>query len=458
MRDIQKFGRRLLKTNGIVSVWRGPFFCVVVAEPELAECISKLCLEKDDIMRSCLQPVLGNCNFNGPVSIWRTRRKYLVPPFSPKYLKTFVRVFNEQSQLLADILKPSLGKTVPIYGHAFKYATENLCQTTLGVRLDLQKFPHHQFIDGLETMSYLCGQKFFKPWLQLDFLYKRLPAWKVTQDVVRYNDNFVNKVISIKKQEMQNYNQSNENDADRIKPFLEQIIEAAGVEGEYGELELKEETLGVTIAGMDTSASAVGFVASMLAQHPDVQEKVYQELMGVFEGDEPVRPDHLSRLPYLDAVIRETLRLYPPVPVITRQADRDTELPNGVVLPEGTRIMIHLWAINRHPAYWGPDADQFKPERFLNYTPKHPAQLATFSIGPRACIGFKYAAMSMATLFSTLLRRFRLSPAPRSGTVPQAGPVGACEQDGMRLTFAISMKEAENFPIMLMPRKTSLIS
>ncbi|KAI5651981.1 cytochrome p450 domain-containing protein [Phthorimaea operculella] len=418
----------------------------VVGEPVLAEYISKACLEKDDVMRKCFQPVLGNTNFNAPVPIWRVRRKYLVPPFSPKYLKTFVKMFSEQSQLFADILKPSTGKTVALFDYAFKYATENLCQTTLGVALDLQKFPHHTFIDGLEKLSYTTGERFFKPWLQIDFLYKLLPAWKLVEDVMQYNDEFVNKIISTKKEEMQNKLQSGDT-REKVKPFLEQIIEAAG-DGVYGDLELKEETIGVTIAGMDTSASAIGFVAAMLAQHPDVQEKVYEEITEVFEGDEPVRHDHLTRLPYLDAVVKETLRLFPPVPVITRQADRDTKLPNGVVLPAGTAIIIHLWAINRHPEYWGPDAEEFKPERFLNFTPKHDAQLATFSMGPRACVGFKYAAMSLATLITTLLRRYRFSAAPRNG------PAGACEEDGLRLNYAISMKETNNFPILLLPRKS----
>ncbi|GBP58577.1 Cytochrome P450 4V2 [Eumeta japonica] len=130
----------------------------------------------------------------------------------------------------------------------------------------------------------------------------------------------------------------------------------------------------------------------------------FSEIFGAMER--PVTKDDLSKMRYCDAVINETLRLYPPVPVIMRYADRDLQL-DGCTIPRGATCAISVWGAGR-AACWGADADQFRPERWfdtLRLPP--PSAFSPFSYGRRSCIGKRYAMALMKTILVHLLRRFK---------------------------------------------------
>nr|CAB3514236.1 unnamed protein product [Spodoptera littoralis] len=199
----------------------------------------------------------------------------------------------------------------------------------------------------------------------------------------------------------------------------------------------------IMVAGNDTSAVGTSFISLILSRHPEVQEKVYEELQEVFgDSDRLATFEDLLRLKYLDAVIRETLRLYPPVPIIVRKVENHVQLPSGITLVPGTGVLVNIWALHRNPRYWGDDAEHFRPERFLDTPLQHPAAFMAFSNGPRNCAGYQYAMLSMKTVLSTVLRRFKFLPAVASdGSFPP-----------LRLTFDLMMKDENNFQIRLEPR------
>jgi len=171
----------------------------------------------------------------------------------------------------------------------------------------------------------------------------------------------------------------------------------------------------------------------VLAIHPDVQEKLRAEILAVADHFDH---DTLVGLPYLDAVVREVLRLYPPVaPFIFRKAAADAVLPlsvpitgvdetvmRSITVPKGTSIYISVAAANHNKEIWGEDALQFRPERWthgktdsvLTKLPGVYANTMTFSGGGRSCIGFKFAQLEMKVVLCVLLRAFKLStPDPR---------------------------------------------
>ncbi|KAI5630976.1 cytochrome p450 domain-containing protein [Phthorimaea operculella] len=453
MKSLQSFGETVIKNKGVVSAWLGHHFFVVVADPVLAEHVAKECLEKDDIMKKCLKPALGNCNFNAPVPIWRVRRKNLVPLFRPKNLKQYERVFTEQSNILADKLRPSVQQPVELYHFFMRYTLETLYQTVLGLELNVQNTPHHPFTESLHKITFLIGERFLKPWLQVECFYKLTPAYRQFQKIMDYANGVMDEINQFKRKEIEARTGHHE-DPKEVKCIGEQMMEVG-----YSDQELREEALSVSVAGVDTSAVTAGFVTLMLARHPYVQDKLYAELSEVFEKDELVTTDHLPRLKYLDAVIKETLRLFPPVPVVTRQTDKDCKLPSGVVLPAGCGILLHLWAMNRHPQYWGPDANQFRPERFLSEGPEpheQPAQSASFSLGPRNCVGYKFALMSLTTLFATLLRRYRILPATTPGKESgnESGNASKLNAEhDLRLSYGVTVKDADNCTVILQLRE-----
>ncbi|KAI8428772.1 hypothetical protein MSG28_007447, partial [Choristoneura fumiferana] len=175
------------------------------------------------------------------------------------------------------------------------------------------------------------------------------------------------------------------------RTFLEMMIMGSGGERGYTDLELREEVLVIILAGTDTSAVGASYASVLLSRFPNVQEKVYEELQDVFgDSDRPLTVQDLPNLKYLDAVMKETLRMYPPVPVTVREVHNDVVLPSGVTLVDGVSIFNNIWGIHRNPKYWGADADVFRPERFLD--------------------GYNYAMMSMKTVIANLVRAYKVLP------------------------------------------------
>jgi len=201
------------------------------------------------------------------------------------------------------------------------------------------------------------------------------------------------------------------------------------------EAELVGQMTTLIFAAMDTTSGALARILSTLAEHSDVQDKLRKELTEARQGKGDLDYDDLSSLPYLDAVCRETLRLYPPVPYVTREARRDIVIPlskpitgkNGtdiyeIHIPNGTSIIVGVLGANRNPEIWGSDAYKWRPERWLSPLPDSVTQARmpgiyshtmSFLGGGRACIGFKFSQLEMKAVLSVLVESFRFSSADK---------------------------------------------
>lgn len=167
--------------------------------------------------------------------------------------------------------------------------------------------------------------------------------------------------------------------------------------------------------GHDTTSSALTFCLHLISRHPIVQAELFEEIRKVLgdDKDRPVTQRDLGELKYLECVIKESLRLYPTVPLIGRNFEEDVNL-RGKLIPEGTNITIGIYIMQRDPKYF-PDPDSFRPERFLNEYIEggeklNPYVYVPFSAGPRNCIGQKFAILEMKSTISKILRHFELLP------------------------------------------------
>lgn len=163
------------------------------------------------------------------------------------------------------------------------------------------------------------------------------------------------------------------------------------------------------LAGHDTTAVSLAWTMHFLAKHPEVQEKARREAFDVLKGKTDPDADDLERVPYINAVISESLRLRPPVyNLISREAAVDTEL-DGYAIPKGTGISLHIGAINRHPEVWENPLD-FNPDRFLQDKQPRVFNYLPFSAGPRRCLGDKFSLLEQRTLLLKLLTQFQVLP------------------------------------------------
>ncbi|KZV68237.1 cytochrome P450 [Peniophora sp. CONT] len=195
------------------------------------------------------------------------------------------------------------------------------------------------------------------------------------------------------------------------------------------------------IAGHETSSTALAWCLYAISQAPEVQEKLRRELLAMGTDVTPSL-DELAALPYLDAVVRETLRVYGPLTTTLRAASRDDVLPiskpfkdssgkirTEIRIAKGNRIIIPLMAMNQSQALWGNDAFEFKPERWEKAStgtegvPGVWGNSSSFGYGPRACIGFRFAVDEMKVFLYTLVRAFEFEPATSPGDVARTGTV-----------------------------------
>eukprot|EP01121_Diplochlamys_sp_Union-15-3_P014409 TRINITY_DN4588_c0_g2_i2.p1 TRINITY_DN4588_c0_g2~~TRINITY_DN4588_c0_g2_i2.p1 ORF type:complete len:219 (+),score=33.97 TRINITY_DN4588_c0_g2_i2:210-866(+) len=172
----------------------------------------------------------------------------------------------------------------------------------------------------------------------------------------------------------------------------------------FTDSEIFDQTITFLLAGHETTSVGIAWTLYCLSQHPDVADKVQKELSEVLAKEE-LQWETLDKLNYLGNVIKETLRLYPPAPIITRDAVKD-DIIKGVRIPAKTAIIMSPGVMHKLPQYW-EDPLKFDPDRWdrkndtvTNFT------YMPFITGPRSCIGNKFASIEMKTILAVLLSKF----------------------------------------------------
>ena len=183
--------------------------------------------------------------------------------------------------------------------------------------------------------------------------------------------------------------------------------------------QVRDQLVTFVVAGHETVASALAWAWALLAAHPDVLDRLRAEADDVLgPGDEPPTLETLRRLRFARAVFDETLRLYPPAWLITRNAVDDDVLA-GVHVPAGALVIISPWLLHRHPDRW-PDPDRFDPDRFLDGTADRESFIA-FGAGLRQCIGKDFAYVEGTLMLARLAQRCTVA-FPPGGGIPAASP------------------------------------
>jgi len=163
-------------------------------------------------------------------------------------------------------------------------------------------------------------------------------------------------------------------------------------------------------AGSDTSSTSIEWAMSEVLRNPPVLKKIQEELERVVGMGRMVHESDLPRLVYLQAVVKETLRLHPPGPLLLPHISMDTCNVLGYKIPSGTRLLVNVWAIGRNPKSWGEDAESFKPERFMEAgfldAKVENFEWIPFGAGRRGCPGQQMAMIVVEFAVAQLLHCF----------------------------------------------------
>ncbi|KAJ7358620.1 cytochrome P450 [Mycena albidolilacea] len=262
-----------------------------------------------------------------------------------------------------------------------------------------------------------------------------IPTLRKARDITDFTTATAQKLVSDRKQAIREGTLDLDEDSRDIMALLMNSSQKMADEGgmHLTDEELTASTSMIIFAATDTTSSSMNRLWHLIAQYPDVQENLRAEILA-----EPETMDHdtLVALPYLDAVVREVLRLYPPIsPTASRDTVEDSILPlstpiigvdgtamSTINVPKGTPISIAIAASNHDKQIWGEDALEFRPERWINGKAESVTtklcgiygNTMTFLGGGRSCIGFKFAQLEMKVVACVLLRAFKFSePDPR---------------------------------------------
>ncbi|CAB4387314.1 unnamed protein product [Rhizophagus irregularis] len=177
--------------------------------------------------------------------------------------------------------------------------------------------------------------------------------------------------------------------------------------------ELKNQIMTFLMAGHETTSIAISWALYLLAQHPHEQDKLREELVKAFPDKSNFNPtyDEINSLEYLNCVIKENLRLIPPVPVVSRFNVKD-EVFGEYMIPKNTETLIGMSVLQRSTELWGPTAENFDPKRWLDPSTTNAANLnyLPFLNGPRGCIGNKVALAEAKIILGMLIRNFVFQP------------------------------------------------
>ncbi|CAG9860044.1 unnamed protein product [Phyllotreta striolata] len=387
---------------------------LVVADPKFVEYIlsSQKLIDKSTY-HAFLDSWIGTGLVTGGGAKWRRHRRLIAPSFHFSILRDFIDVFESVGDVFIKKLNKEVGKkSVNISPLVSLCTLDIICEATMGVKLNAQTEVSSDYINAVKTMCKIFISRLFFPIPK--YLYWLTPNYYAERKAVKILHNYSDTVVrnKIKENSVVTAENYDGNDVDEKKKlaFLDHLLNINAKGEVLTTAELREEIDTVMFAGHDTVSATISFALYCLAQHPEIQEKVVEEQKAIFSDFKhgKVTLENINEMNYLELVIKECLRLYPPVPFLGRLFSEEVEW-EGNVFPQGLNVMISIYAIHRNEEVF-PDAEKFYPERFVESSKINSYNYLPFSIGPRNCIGQKFAMLELKTILSKVIRNFRIFP------------------------------------------------
>ncbi|CAH0727379.1 unnamed protein product, partial [Brenthis ino] len=358
---------------------------------------------------------------------WHQRRKLLTPAFHFNVLTNFKGVIEDNCDKFVENLKAEANQTkTRILPYINEFALNSICETAMGTKLDEESTNFGKlYKDSIYKIGQYAVYRAQRVWMYPSFIFNLTKIGRKQKQILNNLTSFRNRVIEKRRNrndtinmhfvdELNADNEENVHLNEKKKMAMLDLLIKAEKDGAIDSQGIGEEVDTFMFGGHDTSANALQFTMMLLANHPDVQDKVVEECDLIFgSSDCSLTMADLAQMKYLECCIKESLRLYPPLPVITRRNNEPLKLGDYEV-PAGTECAILIFDLHRRIDQF-VEPQEFRPERFLVEPTWHPYAYIPFSAGPRNCIGQKFAMMELKLALSAVLRRYRLLPV----TTPQ---------------------------------------
>lgn len=384
----------------LVRLRFGPFWFHLLSSPEQAYSVL---VEKNKHYSKrtpgykMLQTALGDGLVTSEGELWRRQRRIAQPAFNKGQIAGLTEVMREAAQDQGDAWEDVARRGVIVdVAHEMSAVTLRIAGETLfgvdlsddseGVGLSLNRM--------MEGFTRMMSAPF--PLLATLPTPANLRAKRAVADL----DRLVHEIIAERRREPGE------------KPtLLNMLIDARDENGQgMSDKQLRDEVLTLLLAGHETTANALTWTFYILSKHPEVTRRLEAELDEVLDGKPPTM-EQTRDLVYTTQVIKESMRLFPPVWMVGRRAEEEDEIA-GHRVPRGSLVLMSPYVMHRHPDVW-ENPEGFDPERFAPDRPAPPrGAYMPFIVGPRKCIGEHFAMTEAVIVVATLLSRYRLEVVP----------------------------------------------
>ncbi|KAL9264094.1 Cytochrome P450 736A117-like protein [Drosera capensis] len=344
---------------------------------------------------------------------WRQMRSITVLQLLSNHrVGTFREVRREEMALMIETITKMGHKPVDVSEMLVIYTNDVVCRVAFGRKYSGERDGDADFKEVLKEFVELIGSFHvgdYIPWLA--WIHRLNGLDSRVDKVVRRFDHFLEGVVEEHTARLKKY--KNSGDADKkeiVKDFVDVLLDIQRDKTLGFPIDrdsIKGLLLDVFAAGTDTTYTVLEWAMTEILRHPQTMKKLQAEIRGLV-GTEEITESNLEKMKYLKAVIKETLRLHPPIPLLVpRESSQDIKI-NGYDIPAGTQVITNAWAIHRDPASW-KEPDKFRPERFLNSTVDFKGQdfhLIPFGAGRRGCPGTAFAIANNELVLANIMHKF----------------------------------------------------
>ncbi|XP_068081149.1 cytochrome P450 9e2 [Anabrus simplex] len=364
---------------------------------------------------------------------WRDMRATLSPAFTSSKMKNMFHLMNQCGQQLGDYLHKEISKQQPGKPYVLemkdlftRFANDVIATSAFGVQVDSLKEKNNHFYTMGKGVTDFTGTKYFR-FLAVTMFPKLMELFRIgffKKEEKQFFSDLVHQTISTREREgivrpdmIHLLMQARKGE---LKAEHEESDVMANGSVKAKKIDLTDEDIEAQVmifffAGFDTASTLLSFTSIMLATHEDVQRKLQQEVDEMLGDDHQLTYEKVQKMKYLDMVISESLRFYPPAPFLDRLCVKNytipaTEKQPGYTIKKGDVIWIPSYSIHHNPKYY-PDPEKFDPERFSdeNKNSIQPYTYLPFGVGPRLCIGQRFALLEAKVALVHILSHFNLT-------------------------------------------------
>uniref|UniRef100_A0A0A1WLX8 Probable cytochrome P450 313a4 n=1 Tax=Zeugodacus cucurbitae TaxID=28588 RepID=A0A0A1WLX8_ZEUCU len=391
--------------------WLGTYPVIITIDPDIIKTVTSSTefLNKAEILYTSIDNAIPKGIVTSEVKTWKHNRKLINGYFNHKLLMSLIPLFNRGANTgVQRLCELSNGGEHKLFDLIKRVTLEIAIEATMGIDMRKGASEYYELVDSFTVLMERMAQDAAFSTMGLGFL-ARTPSYYKS---LRFMRNFMDKLI---KERTNNNNTPKieewQYDEEKMSSFLDIALNYCD-NGKFDKEDVIMESISLIGASFETVATAIYSGLVMLSMHPEVQEKLFQEIHSIWpEKDIYVTYDHLKDLPYLDMVVAETLRLMPSIPIVGRQTIHQTKLTSEIILPPKMQVIVPIFSLHRSKNWWGPEAHLFNPDNFLpeNIVKRNPYVYMPFSKGARNCIGWRYAEIAVRVLLLVFVRNFKFS-------------------------------------------------